>query len=71
MELSHEIAGLLISAAGAVLMLTAGLVPRQVRRLHVHALESLESVEPFMLSWLVRAIGLAVLMLGVVTAAGT
>lgn len=67
MELTHEIAGLLITLAGALLALIAGFIPREVHRWHVHALESLESVEPFMLSWPVRAIGLAIFMLGVVT----
>ena len=69
MEITHQMAGLLISLAGALLALMAGPIPRTVNRLHVHALESLESIEPAMLTWVMRAIGFAVFMLGIVTLA--
>ena len=65
MELTHVMAGFGISILGLVLIVAAWPVPRQVQRWHVHALES---VEPFMLGWLMRAIGLAIFMLGLMTA---
>ena len=63
MELTHEMAGMLISAFGIILIAAAWPVPRQVQ--HVH---SFECIEPVMLSWLMRAIGVAVFMLGIMTA---
>lgn len=65
MELSHEMAGLVISGVGLLLVLAAWPVPGQVQRWHGLALDR---VEPVMIGWLLRAIGLAVFMLGIMTA---
>lgn len=65
MELSHEMAGLIISVVGLLLVVAAWPVPRQVRRWHVL---TLDRVEPVMIGWLLRVIGLAVFMLGIMTA---
>lgn len=64
MELTHEIAGALIAVAGALTVLLAGPVPRQVHRWN---LQTLDLVEPAMLVWVVRALGIALFMLGIVT----
>lgn len=66
MELTHEMAGMLISALGVLFIVFAGPIPRQVHRWHVHAIEL---VEPAMIIWLTRAIGFALFALGMVTLA--
>lgn len=64
MELSHEMAGFLISGAGLLFILAAWPIPRHVQRWHVG---TFDRIEPFMLGWLMRAIGLAMFMLGLMT----
>ncbi len=66
MELTHELAGLLISLVGLVCIALARPIPRQVQRLHIHAIDM---IEPAITTWLVRAIGLTLVLLGLVTAA--
>lgn len=61
-----QMAGLLISIVGALCILLARPIPRQVHRWHVHAINL---VEPVMLTWLVRAIGFTLFVLGLVTMA--
>jgi len=66
MELTHENAGLLIAVIGGLVILLAGPLPAQVRRWHI---QTLEVIEPAMLVWVMRLLGLAFCMLGLVTAA--
>jgi hypothetical protein len=66
MELTHEMAGLFISAIGVLCIALSGPIPRQVHRWHVHALDT---VEPVMITWLVRALGFTLAVLGLVTLA--
>lgn len=68
MELTHEMAGILISLVGVMFIALAAPIPRQVNRWHVHAIEL---IEPAMISWLSRAIGVALFILGLVTLANS
>lgn len=64
MEVTHEMAGLVISFLGLLCIALAGHLPRQVHRWHVYAIDL---IEPVMITWLVRAIGFALFVLGLVT----
>lgn len=66
MELTHEMAGILISLVGAMFIILAVPIPRHVIRWHVHPIET---IEPAMISWLARGIGVALFILGLVTLA--
>lgn len=68
MEFSQEIVGLVITAIGLIMIVAAGFLPRQVYRWHLHAMEQLE---PGVIIWPVRGIGLALALLGGVTLLGT
>lgn len=68
MELTHEMAGIFISLVGAMFVVLAAPLPRQVSRWHVHGIDT---IEPEMLAWLARAIGVALFILGLVTLANT
>lgn len=61
-----QMAGLFISIVGALCIVFAGPIPRQVHRWHMHAINL---IEPVMLTWLVRAIGFTIFVLGLVTMA--
>ena len=64
MEMTHEVAGILISVAGVLFIALAEVLPKQVHRWHVHAIEQ---VEPVMIAWLSRLMGLSLSSLGIVT----
>jgi hypothetical protein len=64
MAVTHELAGIVISLLGLFIVALAGPIPRQVHRWHVHAIEQ---IEPEMITWLARAIGFVLFILGVVT----
>lgn len=64
MVVTHELAGILISVLGIIIIAVAGPIPRQVHRWHVHAIEQ---IEPAMITWLARAIGFVLFVLGIVT----
>ncbi len=64
MVVTHEMAGILISMLGIVIVALAGPIPRQAHRWHVPAIEQ---IEPAMITWLTRAIGFVLFVLGAVT----
>ena len=68
MQLTHEMAGLVIAILGALCVVMASPVPKQVTRWHLHAIEQ---VEPAMLAWLIRAVGIVMFILGLVTLANS
>ena len=64
MQLIHEWAGMIIAVVGVLFVVLARPIPRQVTRWHIHAIED---VEPGILMWLSRSIGVSLVFLGVVT----
>lgn len=68
MELTHELAGILIALSGAALVIFANPIRRQIQRSHVHGIEQ---VEPAMITWLGRGLGCTLFLLGLVTMANS
>ena len=60
----YEWAGIIIAVVGVLCIVLARPIPRQVTRWHIHAIED---VEPGILMWLSRSIGVSLVFLGVVT----
>lgn len=64
MHLIHEWSGMVIAFIGIMFIVLARPIPRQVTRWHIHAIEQ---VEPGILAWLARTIGVSLVFLGLVT----